>query len=786
VGPDLIGPLVAARIEEIAPHPNADKLQIAQVRIKEDEPLRQIVCGAKNIEVGQIVPASLPGAQVINRTNGEALKIKVGKIRDVESCGMLCSPSELGLPIESDGIYILPSNITVGTDLIEYLGLRKKAVLHVESRSNRGDALSIVGIARETAAAMNLPLKKLLTLSSESFVNLPKSGKLSGKVGDKEICSDLGFVKIEGVNISQSPDWIKERLELAGISSKNIIVDVTNYVMIEIGQPMHAYDLNKLRQSENLTLEVSNCGEDLTKKHKHFSALNGESYELESEHLVIHDGEKVLSFAGLMGGNETAISEKTVDILIEAGCFAYWKVRATGRSTGLSSESSKRFERSVDPQLVKVALLRAIELITQFTEGKVTDSSIIESSFSKPKIEMRLSFFEQNYGSAISMDEALGILNKLGFEIIKYQEDSLEIAVPSYRARDVQRPIDLVEELARIKGLNNITSRSLPGVKSFVNEVADLSGLRETLTKKGYFENISSSLISSGTLTISNLLKDRNWSFIEMNNPLSTEHSKLRMSLLDGLVKSLLTNTRRQNNSVRLFESGKVYGYMRELSIGDQKDTGLQDSEILQLGILLYDKEKSKDWNGTSRSNGDFYELKGIIEELFEGKEKISFKALNDVEYLHPGQTAGIYQRGKLIGILGKLHPLFVKKRDLPDGIYFAELLLQPVVSESKIKVKKLSDEPFTIKDLTFDLPKTSELTHEMIESHIRSKKAKDLSDFSLISRYEGKSSDQLSLTYRLTFQSSDGTLTNEAINEEIKKLRNSLKENFSELSYRE
>ncbi|HEY9886393.1 MAG TPA: phenylalanine--tRNA ligase subunit beta, partial [Vampirovibrionales bacterium] len=391
---------------------------------------KQIVCGAKNISVGQIVPVALPGSVVTNRKTGEALVIKTGKIRGVASGGMLCAANELGIEEESEGIYILPESTKIGLDLIEELNLKPKAVLNIESRSNRGDALCMLGIAREVSACLNSPLKKDVykeTISSEVF---GKIGWLKSQIVSEEVCSKVGFVKLKNVQVKESPDWIKEHLSEAGISCINNIVDITNFVMLEIGQPMHAYDEAKV-DSEN-AICVQWAGKEY--EGQKFIGLDEKEYKLSSKNLLITNNQEVLSLAGVMGGMKSSINENTKDIILEAACFEPWCVRQTSRSVGTVSESSRRFERGTNVELVEIALSRAIALLVEHAGAEVEGHTFTSNKISKEvTIEFDLEFYERIVGHPIKAERAEEILNNLGFVVEKLSIETFKITIPIYR-----------------------------------------------------------------------------------------------------------------------------------------------------------------------------------------------------------------------------------------------------------------------------------------------------------------------------------------------------------------
>ncbi|MDJ0625028.1 MAG: phenylalanine--tRNA ligase subunit beta [Candidatus Caenarcaniphilales bacterium] len=787
IGPNIKGPLVSGKIIEIFKHPNADKLQVTKVITENKKDPRQIVCGAKNIEVGQIVPVALPGAQVLDRKTGKKLSIKAGKIRDVESEGMLCSGDELGIESNIDGIYILSNEIPLGIDLIDRMKLVPEVVLDVESRSNRGDALSIQGIAREIAVCFKKDLKLdyyklgLKNKFSERMKSLPR---LSAKIVDSNSCSRIGFLKIKNVQVSQSPDWIKKRLTLANVSSINNIVDITNYVMLELGQPMHAYDSSKVNSKGALKVAFS-------KNVKGFQGLDEKVYDLNEKHLVISDEEKTLSIAGVMGGLESSVQETTKDIILEAASFSFSKVRSTSRSVGTISESSKRFERGSDPELIEIALYKAAELIKELSGGEVEACVIHESeTYKKQNQEIVLSLqdYRNMIGEEISSERLIGILEKLGFEITQTSDYSFTVKVPSYRQKDVQRPIDLVEELARFQGLNNIQSKTLPGVSKLLPINSSKQKLKQLLVQQGYLESISSSLVPESSSKGVSLLNEQ--SNIRMKNPLSKDHSELRVSILQSLLSAVALNSRRQNNSIKLFEFGKIYGF-DAISLG-------KPQEVEALAIVLSTKSKELNWKGNQLTSADFYELKGIVENLCLQKGRLLFKAIQkDSEFnnalsnskldkfLHPKISSIIQFNGKDIGYLGKLHPQICKELEIFDATYVVELVLESIDRELKVKTTELNDNPILLRDITIDLSNHANFNHSLFEQKIKQAKISSLKNIKVISQYKPIDQDATSLSYRLVFQSESELIGNE-INNQIQSFKEKLLKEFSGITFRD
>lgn len=764
IGASLKGPLVSGKIIEIAKHPNADKLQITKIQIFEDQEVKQIVCGAQNIKVGQIVPVALPNSQVLNRSTGQALHIKESKIRDVFSQGMLCSASELGLESDSEGIFVLPENMPLGINLIEELRLQPQIVLNIASRSNRGDALCLQGIAREAAICLNRDLKTDYYKQNfeQQFADLIRDLP-EIKINELHSCYQIGFLQIDNITITESPKWLKDKLKLAGISSINNIVDITNYIMLEIGQPMHAYDLNTLNLQNGLNVKPASDGQTI-------ETLDKQICKLTSKNLIISDYEKPLSLAGVMGGLNSSIQNSTKSILFEAACFETSSIRLSSRSSGIASESSRRFERGIDPNLIKIALCKAAQMAGGQIKAFGFASKITQTN---KQIDLNLKDFEKLISLPISLSQAQSILQKLGFEVQIKSDFQITASVPSFRLNDIQRPIDLIEELARFMGLNSIPFNALPSISKLFQVNTHLFNLKNSLKAQGYTETISSSLVEASYQENSNIIK--------MKNPLSKDYAQLRISLIDGLLKAASINAKRQKNQIRLFEIGKSYFANADFSELNLKQTSTQ--EILNLGLVLSCKNKIFNWQGNAQSAADFYELKGIIEIVLN--QKLNFLPIDQIsqkETLHPNIQAQIQLNGKIIGFMGKIHPLQANKFDIPENTFVAELMLEPALKPRKFKLKELNDNPIVQRDFTIDLE--GQIPHADIEKLIKENKLNHLQDISLSSLYkapEGK----VSLSYRLYFQSSEN-LSSEIINKQIENLKSSLQAKFPQVSFRE
>lgn len=542
---------------------------------------------------------------------------------------------------------------------------------------------------------------------------------------------------------------------------------------------MHAYDASKLNLQQGFKIDFANQTET-------FAALDANSYTITSENLMVSEaGGRVLALAGVMGGAESAISEQSAEIVLEAACFEAKTVRRSSRLTGISTESSRRFERGTDPELVKIALMRAYELIQEMAGGEAEAYGYLSTVDQKHAPALNLSFnkFKELTGHTISPTRSEEILSKLGFRIIQVTDKFIQVDVPSFRQKDVTRSIDLIEELARFEGLNAIEAMPLPGVKGFLPETNASLTLKKTLVAQGLLENISSSLVSDNYELTQNSAE-----IIKMRNPLSKEHTQLRSSLIPGLLKAAAHNFRRQQSTVKLFEFGKIYFKEVQTSFGENFDKQTNTQEVGSLGILISGKNKQTNWQGNLHSSTDFYELKGLIEVICLKKGKLVFSSLEAEKhnFLHPAASAKVVLNGQSIGVLGAIHPLYAKKFEVPENTFVAEINLAALPDKAKFKLKALNDQPSMQRDFTADLPKDSEVSFEDIHKVIQACKLNNLEETNLVSLYQNKESGVLSISFRLTFQGQNTNLTNDEINGSMKELRETLGKKLPAISFRD
>lgn len=660
--------VVVGYVKSKEKHPDADKLNICKVDAGLEEEL-QIVCGAKNVDAGQKVPVAMIGAKLPG-----GLDIKKAKLRGVLSQGMICSAKELGLndkllPKEQqEGILVLPSELEPGTPIEQVLGLNDH-VLELDLTPNRSDALSMIGAAYEVSAILGreITLPKPEEQLTES--GSPAAEHISVTVNEPELCTHYAARYITGVKIAPSPLWMQNRLMAAGIRPINNIVDITNYVMLEYGQPLHAFDADRLAGG-NIVVRTAAEGEKMV-------TLDGQERKLKETMLLITDGEKPAAIAGVMGGENSEVTSDTVNLLLESAKFDGTTVRKTSRDLGLRSESSLRFEKNVDPNAVIPALNRAASLIAQYAAGTVHPGIVESVPAQAEELTISLSTDKVNnyLGTALTTEEIKAIFDRLHFAYEVLSGDELKVTVPTRRG-DITRDVDLIEEVARLYGYDLIPTTVIEGPTtpgSFTKAQTIRRALRGLLSNGGYHEVISYSFVNPvrGSL-FSELTKGSH--SVKLAMPMSEEQSVLRTSILPQMLSAAEYNRNRKQDSLALFEIGNVFDT-------EEENLTKQPREIPALSLLLSGNRVEKQWN-TSVQKVDFFDLKGAIESIFAylGLDKNVSYIANEPKDFHPGRSASIYLNieGKdaiLIGTMGQVHPEIQNSYDLADT-YVAELSL--------------------------------------------------------------------------------------------------------------
>ncbi len=768
-GPDLVGDVIVGEILEINPHPNADKIRVTKIKLHDQGEAREIVCGAWNINVGDRIPVALPGSRVINRHDGTALEIKESKIRGVTSNGMLCSAPELGITGSGDGILLLDKQTPLGIDAKQLLHLQKDWILHVGSRSNRGDALCVVGLAREVAALFGRPLKKqdwALPAGED------QSQSVVVEIENLEDCPFFTARLLTQLQNGASPYLIERRLQAVGMRTVSVIVDITNYVMLEYGQPLHAYDLRQLRGPQ-LSTRRARQGEKLT-------TIDAKERDLSEEVMVIADAGGVVGVAGVMGGKDSEIADDTQAIALEAACFRPSRVRRGSRLLGLTSDSSLRFERGVDLGSVRVASDRATYLLLKYAGGKLGKLTAAGSDAVPPQtVSMRMSQLKRITEIEISSNEATSLLAPLGFDGKARGEDGIEVDVPSFRQKDVTREIDLIEEVCRLWGYDRLPP-SMPG-QTIAAAPPDQAPLisRESLRASGLSEAWLSSLISIEDLQGRGAVPSSDERQVRVLNPLSEEHQVLRQSLIPGLLRAAAYNQARGRLDVWLFEVGRNYQTQSaNARATDPKQTATVE-KLLVSGVLSGAPQQAP-WRAQGES--DYYTAKGVVENLIKDLRldpaKVAFVGGNMPGWFHPNKSCRVVYRpdGNTnldLGMVGEVHPAIGKAFDLKKAAFVFELDLDEL---SRLRRSHSFTEiyatPPVVRDLSADLD--TDVENQAVMQCIAGATSNLLQAVELVSTFK-LSEDKKSLTYRLTFQHATETLTAEQVESEMTNVRNQL-----------
>lgn len=662
--------VVVGEVLETEQHPDADKLRVCKVNVGEAEPL-QIVCGAANVRAGLKIPASVIGAVL----PGD-FKIKKSKLRGVESFGMLCSAKELGLVAEAEGLMELPADAPVGVDIREYLQLDDNSI-EVDLTPNRADCLSVEGVAREVAVLNQIHT----TVPAIEPVAVTTSEKLTVTVEATAACPRyLGRVISDVNNKAQTPLWMQERLRRSGLRSLSPLVDVTNYVLLELGQPLHVFDAEKL--NGGITVRHAINGETL-------ELLNGQTVMFDEKSLVIADDESALAFAGVMGGAYSAVHEETTKVFLECAFFTPLAIAGKARQFGLHTDSSHRFERGVDFELQNRAIERATQLILEICGGQAGEITDVTTTSELPKrepISLRQEKLNKILGITFENETVTGILQRLGMQV-ETQADGWKITPPSFRF-DIAIEADLIEEIARIYGYNNLPNNQIL-VRSALNQatenVLDLERVKDLLVDLGYQEAITYSFVDEAMQTAIAPSAE----FVKLQNPISADLAVMRTTLWGGLLTAALHNTNRQQTRVRLFESGLRFVQ--------------QDGETLQekmLAGLALGNVSAEQWGEKERAV-DFYDVKADVEAMFELTGcKVQFVADSN-ETLHPGQSAKILnETGEVVGWLGMLHPNLEQQLGFETPVFLFELAQDLLLQKQRASFKSLSKFPSVRRDL--------------------------------------------------------------------------------------
>jgi phenylalanyl-tRNA synthetase beta chain len=744
--------VVVAQIESFQQHPNADRLSVCQVLDGSKTP-RQIVCGAKNFRSGDKVPLALPGAVLPDGT-----KIKASKLRGVESEGMLCSERELGFSDEASGLMILDPSAPIGVAIGDLFP--PDTIFDLEITPDRPDLLSYIGLARELSIIFQIPGIKVPDPSAAAAAK-PISDASQVRIDALEACPFAVFHEVRDVVVGPSPDWMRRRLEAAGLRSINNIVDVTNYVMLETGKPIHAYDLSKL--SLPVIVRFARAGEKLL-------ALDGKTYDLNQTHLVIADAEKAIGLGGVMGGEDTGVSSGTRTVLVESAYFDPGLIRRTSRGLGLISDASFRFERGVDPKSVLLAAQRAVQLIKEIAGGTASPSVLVAGQEPKHerKVLFRLNRCTEILGSEIP--DAKLILERIG--LAPADKDHWEI--PSYRL-DLEREIDLIEEVSRYHGIQKLPGR-LRGSPTTSSQIDiahdDAMLLRRKLSGLGLAE--ARTLVFLDESSLRNSLRPLGET-VQVRNPLAEDQQVLRPSLIPGLLRAAERNFNRGARSVALFELGQIF---LAADLSRHSEAAAETEESTKLAILLSGENAVPSWNQSSRSY-DLFDAKGILETVYGSSLQANRIAPNDLAAL----VCELVSNGRTIGHLGSVRPRQARELGAKGEVVVAEVELPAVVARSLFRLKPLERYPAVTRDIAFVAPRSTHWAEVIATlNSARESLLADVQVFDLFVDPSGQKipADKKSLACSLTYRASDRTLTQEEVNEVHQRLKKRLVDELS------
>ncbi len=770
--------VVIGKVIDCQPHPNANKLNVCQVDIGMDSP-SNIVCGASNVKADIYVPVAKIGTYL----PAIDLKLRAAKLRGVASEGMICSLAELGLEKESSGIHIFSQeNLTVGSDVRPLLGL-DDVILDTTTTANRADALSMVGVAREVAALTGEDFK----LPPVNQLSIPVSNENNSlEITDGKACPAYIATVIEGVKIAPSPDWLKWRLLAAGVRPINNVVDITNYILLEWGQPLHAFDRERLQSvAESSNLQI---GVRFARENESLTTLDSQQRQLHPQNLLITANDYPVALAGVMGGEETEVHQETKNIVLEAALFDPVAIRRSSRSQGLRSEASTRYERGVNYAELEFALNRAITLIQELAQGnpvsQVKFDKRGEISQLSTSIQLRLSRInhilgpvklepsgkQNNSKGYIQASEVEAILTRLGCKLEKIEEiDHVwNVTVPPYRYRDLEREIDLIEEVARLYGLDRfcdqLPEETEPGYLSFEEQVKRY--LRESFRAVGLTEVVQYSLV-----------KPSSNNEILLGNPLLAEYSALRNDLISGLINAFEYNLSQGNGALNAFEIGRIFW----------KEDGLKETDSVA-GIIGGDYAPIGRWIRSGKESPmTWYEAKGILESVFSRLGfSVEYQPDHKDDRLHPGRTASLWLNGKHLGVFGQLHPQLRQERDLPDSVYVFQLnfeVLLAALNNNELvtpKFKAYSTYPGVERDLAFFAP--VDLNVASIQQEMKKAGKSILNRIELFDLYLGENvpEGQKSLAFSLVYKAEDRTLTDEEVDPVHNKIREAIVEKFN------
>ncbi len=777
------------KIEKIDAHPNSDRLHL--VTVNTGSGLKTVVCGAQNIAEGQVVPYASVGSQVLDRKTGEMFTLTPAVIRGVESQGMLCSADELGVSDrnyqEEDGILILNrifSDVQLGQDVKDVLGFEKDTVLNVAPTANRGDQMSVIGVARELSSLFNTPLKFNPIECTKDL----STDKFKVEIKDKTVCKYYSIALLKNIKTKPSPDWMKKRLLASGVRSINNVVDITNYVMLEYGCPLHAFDADKL--DGYLCVRRAEDGEKLI-------TLDEVERTLTTDSVLIATKDKGVCLGGVFGGANSEIDDNTTSIALEAAYFTPATNRKSARSAGYRSEASARFERGIDIEAVKPALMRAMQLLVEYADAEVV--GVVEDGENKLEpieITLRYAQIKRILGCEIAPERCINILENLGFKKLGGNDAAAKFLVPSFRAYDVTREIDLIEEIARINGYDKI-SPTLPSkaqTPTITLEEKVINKVNEIMLSAGLNEIQTSSLIGKPLLDKFKITYDDE-NAVKVLNAASEDYAMLRQTLAASVLNCMKYNFDNGQKNFWAYEIGKTY---IKTAPADEKSTGVKETRVLE-GVLTGEVQNSK-WQ--VKTTVDFYTVKGILESLFKELDVLrrikivpieKTDLINTHKALHPYRTAVIMLLGKRplpIGYFGQVHPTLIDKLKLNQNAFLFKVDLTELigaVKESVPRFKHIPQYPEVRRDIAFII--NDEVSFDDIQKVIKSSVKQNIFKGSeIFDVYQGEHVEDgfKSVAFRIKMQDENATLTDEIIEQQMTSVREKLQKTYAQISFRE
>jgi phenylalanyl-tRNA synthetase beta chain len=759
--------LVVGEVLTCEKHPNADKLSLTTVNIGSDEPL-QIVCGAPNVATGQKVIVATIGTKLYP-TNGEPFIIKKSKIRGAISEGMICAEDEIGLGTSHEGIMVLPTDAKVGTPAAEFFKLQSDDILEIGLTPNRSDAASHIGVARDLAAIITQQLKKKTTIQVPSIDNFKEGTEknIEIEIQNPNACKRYSGLLLNNVKVGESPTWLKEKLISIGLRPINNVVDVTNFVMYEIGQPLHAFDAAKI-SGNKIIVRYAKADEKLT-------TLDEVERTLKEDDLVIADTEKCLCIAGVFGGLNSGVTTSTTEIFLESACFDSASVRKSSKNHGLKTDASFRFERGTDPNITIYALKRAALLLQEIASAQI--ASTITDIYPVKQEDFRVSFLYQNctklIGKEIPKDEIKSILQSLEIKIISENDEGLELSVPPFKV-DVTREVDVIEEILRIYGYNNIEIPQQVKIPMVIQPKPDKEKIRKTiadvLVHSGLTEIMNNSLTKQEYAEKFSTPNKEN--YITLLNPLSSDLQLMRQTLLFGGLESIAYNLNRKQNNIKFFEFGNTYMYHSE-KLGLKKY-----KESAKLGIWLSGKKQNEQWNSL-KDDVNFFTLKSYITNIFS-RFGLAADKLNAIKDSLFDFSCELVLKQQTVAKMGSVSNKVLKHFEIDQVVWYAEIDIDHLINclpKENLFYKEIPKFPEVRRDLALLIDKS--VTYQQIEEIAYQSEKNILKSVSIFDVYEGKNIPENKKSYAISFilQDEEKTLNDKQIEKTMEKLFQAFKE---------